>query len=781
MAISKLKGLTIEIGGDTTKLTSALKETEKESTDLQSKLKSVNQMLKFDPSNVELLAQKQQLVSEQIEATKSKLQTLKTAQQQYIDGGGDLGSKQYIALQQEIQITENKLKSLSKEQTSLNANIQAMGAKFTEAGEKLTSMGKTASKVSAVVAGIGAGSYKAWTEVDESLDSVAAGTGATGKALEKLQDVATEVYTSMPVDIATTGTAVADLNTRLGLQGDELEEATEQFMKYAEVNGTDVQSSIESVSKAMQDANIPTSELNDVLDMLTTASQQSGLSVDAIASSLSSTGVQMRELGFSTEETIALLATMEKNGVNSQTVMAGMKKAMANYANEGKNASEELANLWQGIKDGTATSADAIDVFGTKSGAAIYEYVKEGKLDYQDLLSTIQDSNGQLDASYEAMLDPTDKFKTALNNLKQVGYEIWDQVQATLAPMLEVLVQKLKEFSDWFTNLDPNMQQAIVVIGMIVGAIGPLLIVVGKISTGVGAVIGTISKLSGVFSTAISIISTGAKALFAIIEANPVIAIITAIIAIVVLLYTKCEWFRDGVNAIFTAIKDFFVSIWDNIKSIWEGGIDGLTQKLSSWFDSVKNGFSDVLNSIVGFLSNIISKIGEWASNLVSSGANAISNFASTLVNGLKNLPSQFVKWGADMIDGFIKGIKSKISAVTNVISGIGNKIKSFLHFSRPDEGPLRDYETWMPDFMQGLANGIDSNAYKVTDALQALTSDMSVNNFTTQDVNKVLTSNATTTVNLRVVSELDGKQVADSVTRSITRSSNSRMAFKGV
>ena len=781
MAISKLKGLTIEIGGDTTKLTSALKETEKESTDLQSKLKSVNQMLKFDPSNVELLAQKQQLVSEQIEATKSKLQTLKTAQQQYIDGGGDLGSKQYIALQQEIQITENKLKSLSKEQTSLNANIQAMGAKFTEAGEKLTSMGKTASKVSAVVAGIGAGSYKAWTEVDESLDSVAAGTGATGKALEKLQDVATEVYTSMPVDIATTGTAVADLNTRLGLQGDELEEATEQFMKYAEVNGTDVQSSIESVSKAMQDANIPTSELNDVLDMLTTASQQSGLSVDAIASSLSSTGVQMRELGFSTEETIALLATMEKNGVNSQTVMAGMKKAMANYANEGKNASEELANLWQGIKDGTVTSADAIDVFGTKSGAAIYEYVKEGKLDYQDLLSTIQDSNGQLDASYEAMLDPTDKFKTALNNLKQVGYEIWDQVQATLAPMLEVLVQKLKEFSDWFTNLDPNMQQAIVVIGMIVGAIGPLLIVVGKISTGVGAVIGTISKLSGVFSTAISIISTGAKALFAIIEANPVIAIITAIIAIVVLLYTKCEWFRDGVNAIFTAIKDFFVSIWDNIKSIWEGGIDGLIQKLSSWFDSVKNGFSDVLNSIVGFLSNIISKIGEWASNLVSSGANAISNFASTLVNGLKNLPSQFVKWGADMIDGFIKGIKSKISAVTNVISGIGNKIKSFLHFSRPDEGPLRDYETWMPDFMQGLANGIDSNAYKVTDALQALTSDMSVNNFTTQDVNKVLTSNATTTVNLRVVSELDGKQVADSVTRSITRSSNSRMAFKGV
>ena len=781
MAISKLKGLTIEIGGDTTKLTSALKETEKESTDLQSKLKSVNQMLKFDPSNVELLAQKQQLVSEQIEATKSKLQTLKTAQQQYIDGGGDLGSKQYIALQQEIQITENKLKSLSKEQTSLNANIQAMGAKFTEAGEKLTSMGKTASKVSAVVAGIGAGSYKAWTEVDESLDSVAAGTGATGKALEKLQDVATEVYTSMPVDIATTGTAVADLNTRLGLQGDELEEATEQFMKYAEVNGTDVQSSIESVSKAMQDANIPTSELNDVLDMLTTASQQSGLSVDAIASSLSSTGVQMRELGFSTEETIALLATMEKNGVNSQTVMAGMKKAMANYANEGKNASEELANLWQGIKDGTVTSADAIDVFGTKSGAAIYEYVKEGKLDYQDLLSTIQDSNGQLDASYEAMLDPTDKFKTALNNLKQVGYEIWDQVQATLAPMLEVLVQKLKEFSDWFTNLDPNMQQAIVVIGMIVGAIGPLLIVVGKISTGVGAVISTISKLSGVFSTAISIISAGAKALFAIIEANPVIAIITAIIAIVVLLYTKCEWFRDGVNAIFTAIKDFFVSIWDNIKSIWEGGIDGLTQRLSSWFDSVKNGFSDVLNSIVGFLSNIISKIGEWASNLVSSGANAISNFASTLVNGLKDLPSQFVKWGADMIDGFIKGIKSKISAVTNVISGIGNKIKSFLHFSRPDEGPLRDYETWMPDFMQGLANGIDSNAYKVTDALQALTSDMSVNSFTAQDVNKVLTSNATTTVNLRVVSELDGKQVADSVTRSITRSSNSRMAFKGV
>ena len=450
MASKNLKGLTLQIGGDTTELSKALKKPDKDISDLQSKLKSVNQMLKFDPSNTELLAQKQRSLKEQITATEDKLKLLKETQKQFVTEGGNVDSKQYIALEQEIQKAENALKRLNSETSNTSANMQALSEKAKQVGDKFTSVGKEVSKASAVAVGAGVASYKAWSEVDDALDSVAAGTGATGKKLESLQQTAEDVYTSMPVDIKATGQAVAYINTRLGLQGDALENATRQFMKYSEVNKSDVSTSIETVAKAMNDANIPTSELNSVLDELTSASQASGLTVDTLAEALSQNGVQMRALGFNTQETIALLATMEKNGVNSSVVLTGMKKAMVNYANAGKDANVELGNLFQGIQDGTVSASDAMDVFGTKAGASLYQYIQEGKLNYQDLLKVLQDSNGQLDASYEAMLDPMDQAKVAMNNLKQVGADLFDQIQATLAPMIQALAESLQRFSQWF-------------------------------------------------------------------------------------------------------------------------------------------------------------------------------------------------------------------------------------------------------------------------------------------------------------------------------------------
>lgn len=726
MANKKLKGLVLEIGGDTTKLVDSLKKPEKECSDLQSKLKSVNQMLKFDPTNTDLLAQKQRLLKEQISSTEDKLKLLKETQRQFISEGGDVDSKQYIALQQEIQKTESNLKRLNSETTDLSANMQAISIKAKDVGDKFTSVGKEVSKASAVAVGAGVASYKAWTEVDEAMDSVAAGTGATGKQLEKLQDIAKNVYRRMPVDIKTTGNAVADVNTRLNLQGKELEKATEQFLKYAEVNGTDVSSSIESVAKAMADANIPSSELNDVLDALTSASQTSGLSVDTLASSLSQNGVQMRALGFNTKETIALLATMEQNGVNSSVVLTGMKKAMQNYSSAGKDANVELNNLFQGIQDGTVSASDAMEVFGNKAGASLYQYIQEGKLNYQDLLQIIQNSNGQLDASYEAMLDPMDQAKVAMNNLKQVGADLFDQIQATLAPMIQALAENLQRFSQWFGALDPNVQQFIVIVGLVVAALGPVLIFIGQICTGVGKIIEIVRFLGEFLAPVFSAIGSGLSALWGLILANPVIAIVVGIIAVIALLWTKCEWFRNGVTNLINNIRDGFKNGWDKIKNIWTNAIDGIKNKFKSMIKEAK-------------------------------------------------------EWGSDFIEGFKRGILNRIKSLFTAITSIPKKIRRLLHFTRPDEGPLRDYETWMPDMMDGLSRGIRANEYKVIDAMKNVASMMDVNAYSSANVTKALNSTNTTTINLNVVSELDGRQVAKSVAKSVTRSTSSRLAFQGV
>lgn len=725
MASKNLKGITLQIGGDTTELSKALKKPDKDISDLQSKLKSVNQMLKFDPSNTELLAQKQRLLKEQITATEDKLKLLKETQKQFVTEGGNVDSKQYIALEQEIQKAESALKRLNSETSNVSANMQAFGEKAKQVGDKFTSVGKEVSKASAVAVGAGVASYKAWSEVDDALDSVAAGTGATGKELESLQQTAKDVYTSMPVDIKATGEAVADINTRLGLQGDALEEATRQFMKYSEVNNSDVSTSIETVAKAMNDANIPTSELNSVLDELTSASQASGLTVDALAETLSQNGAQMRALGFNTQETIALLATMEKNGVNSSVVLTGMKKAMANYANAGKDANVELGNLFQGIQDGTVSASDAMDVFGTKAGASLYQYIQEGKLNYQDLLKVLQDSNGQLDASYEAMLDPMDQAKVAMNNLKQVGADLFDQIQATLVPMIQALAENLQRFSQWFSTLDPNVQQFIVVVGLVVAALGPVLIFIGQICTGVGKIIEIVGFLGEFLAPVFSAIGSGLSALWGLILANPVIAIVVGIIAVIALLWTKCEWFRNGVTNLINNIRDGFKNGWNEIKNIWTNAIDGIKNKFSSMIKEAK-------------------------------------------------------EWGSDFIEGFKQGILGRIKSLFSAITSIPKKIRRLLHFSRPDEGPLRDYETWMPDMMDGLSKGIRENSYKVEDEMKSLASKMNVNAYSKASIAQTLSANSSTVIHLNVVSELDGRQVSKAVSQSITRSANSRLAFKG-
>lgn len=725
MANKNLKGLTLQIGGDTTKLSESIKKPEKDISDLQSKLKSVNQMLKFDPSNTELLAQKQRLLKEQISATEDKLKLLKETQKQFVAEGGNVDSKQYIALEQEIQKTENTLKRLNSETSNASASMQAFGEKAKQVGDKFTSVGKEVSKASAVAVAAGVASYKAWSEVDDALDSVAAGTGATGKQLESLQQTAKNVYTTMPVDIKATGQAVADINTRLGLQGDALEDATRKFLKYSEVNNSDVSTSIETVSKAMNDANIPSSELSNVLDELTSASQASGLTVDTLAEALSQNGVQMRALGFNTQETIALLATMEKNGVNSSVVLTGMKKAMANYTDAGKDANVELGSLFKGIQDGTVSASDAMDVFGTKAGASLYQYIQEGKLNYQDLLKVLQDSNGQLDASYEAMLDPMDQEKIAMNNLKQVGADLFDQIQVTLAPMIQDLAEALKQFSQWFDSLDPNVKEFIVTLGLFVAALGPVLIFIGQVCTGVSQIIEIVGFLGEFLAPIFSAIGSGLSALWGIILANPVIAIVAAIIAVIVLLWTKCEWFRDGVTTLINNIRDGFKNGWDKIKNIWTSSIDSIKNKFTKLIEDAKT-------------------------------------------------------WGSHFVEGLKSGIKRRISSLISTVTSIPSKIRKLLHFSRPDEGPLRDYETWMPDMMDGLSKGIRDNTYKVEDEMKSLASKMNVNAYSKADVSQVLSANSSTVIHLNVVSELDGRQVSKAVSQSITRSTNSRLAFKG-
>lgn len=190
-------------------------------------------------------------------------------------------------------------------------------------------------------------------------------------------------------------------------------------------------------------------------------------------------------------------------------------------------------------------------------------------------------------------------------------------------------------------------------------------------------------------------------------------------------------------EAVWGAISSFFQGIWNGIVSFFSSIWSTITSVVSGAINGIYNIISSVLSAISSFFSNIFSSIGSFVSttfsNMVSGVTGFIGNIKDAIVNGLtaaidwiKGLPSQALQWGSDIINGIVDGIKGAIGKVGDAVKGVADKIKSFLHFSVPDEGPLTEYQKWMPDFMSGLAEGIGSNEDTVLDKVKGLASGIS-------------------------------------------------------
>lgn len=746
-ASQRIKGITIEIDGDATGLDKALQGIDKQTNSAAKSLKDVNKLLKFDPSNTVLLQQKQQLLSEAISGTKERLSTLKEAEKQAQQAfqEGKISQEQYQALQREIAETEQKLKSLESQAGSASSKLAEMSQKAKDIGEKATNAGKAMMPVTAGLTAVGAAGVKAFKEVDAGLDIVIKKSGATGKAAEELEEVFNNVYGTFPTDSATVGEAVGEINTRLGLTGKELEEASIKFLKFADVNNTDVNTAVQKVSRAMGDAGIASEDYGELLDQLTAAAQASGIEVNALAENLTKYGAPMRQLGFDTQSAIAIFSQWEKAGVNTEIAFSGMKKAISNWTKEGKNGEEEFAKFIKGVQEGSITAQEALDVFGTKAGPDLVDAIQAGRFSYEEFMSIVEGSKGIVESTFAETQDPINDFTTLMNSARLAMAQIGETLLTILAPVIQQVAEKIREFAEWFRNLSPEMQKMIVMIGMLVAAIGPVLIIIGKIATGISGILGLASKLSsfgGLITGVLGGIKTAVSGLFALIMAHPVIAIITAIVAAVTMLYTKCEWFRDGVNAIISSVVGFFSNFGENVKGIFSAvasAIAGAVNSIISFFgnviSSVQNLYSNIQakwsaikSCVVNAANNIRTSATTAFSNMLNGIRSTVGNIASAVQNGfnsaisfITSLPSRALGWGRDFVQGLVNGILGSVGNVVNAVKSIASKITSFLHFSRPDEGPLRDYEKWMPDFMSGIAGGIEKNIYRVKEAMVKL------------------------------------------------------------
>lgn len=617
MAAKTLKGITVEINGKTTGLANALKDVTKTSTALSSNLKEINKALKLDPGNTELLNEKQKILSESVAAARKELETLEGVQKQVSDqyANGDIDRGAWLEYQNKLQKAKQHLEDLEKAQkdfgTAAAQTIKEAGAKIEEYGGKASKVGETLTKnVTTPLTAAAAAGVAAFSAVDEGVDTIVTATGASGEALDGLVASYETIATSIPEELGDVASAVGEVNTRFHTTGEELEGQTTLFLQFAKITGGDVVSSVDSADKVLKTFGKTSDDASGLLGMVAKAAQDTGINAQGLMDDVLANSATFKELNFSLEESVNFMALLDENGVESGVALAGLKKAVVNLTDAGMSESEALQTVIDKIKNaGSETEALTIaqETFGTKGAAEMATAIREGRLSLDDLSASMADYSTVVTDTYNNTMDGVDGATTAANAAKIAMSTLGETISDMLAPIFQRLTQLLIDAKARFDTLDDGQKQAIVTIGLIVAAIGPALVIIGKVITAVGTITTGVGSLVGFVGGTVVPLITGTvmpalSGLWALMLANPisiVIADIAAIVAAFVLLWNKCEGFRNFWINLFSSVKSTVVDAKNNVLSTF----DGIKNGISSRIEGAKNSVHNAIENIKGFFN----------------------------------------------------------------------------------------------------------------------------------------------------------------------------------
>ena len=843
MAGNRIRGITVEIGGDTTKLQTALKGVNTEIRNTQSQLKDVEKLLKLDPGNTELIAQKHRLLAQAVSETREKLETLKTAQQQADEAlrNGTISQDQYDALQREIVETEQRLRSLEEQANQSATALQKIGTtgeKLQTVGNKISSVGQKLLPVTGVVTGLGTAAVKTAADFDSAMSRVAAVSGATGSDFDSLRDKARE----MGAKTKFSATEAADAMNYMAMAGWKTEDmlsGIEGVMYLAAASGEDLATTSDIVTDALTAFGQTAADSGHFADVLAAASSNANTNVSMMGETFKYCAPVAGALGFSVEDTAEAIGLMGNAGIKASQAGTSMRSIMTNLTGDVKLSGAAIGDVTIATTnaDGSMRSLSAIlaDCRGAFAGMTEAE-----KANNAEALVGKNAMSGFL-ALMNAAPEDIAKVSGAVNNCKDAARNMADTMQDNLEGQLTILKSQLQELAISFGDLlmpavrsivsglqgmvnvlnamPDGVKRVIMIVALLAAALGPVLIIIGKTLSAIGTIMTWAPKLAG----AISAVKGAFAALSATMMANPiaiVIAAIAALVAAFIYLWNTNEEFRqfwirlwnevkevavqvwtavsqflvsawNGIRntavAVWNGIRDFFSGLWAGIKTLfttvvtaistflvgaWNGiraTVMAVWNAISAFLGSVWNGIRSVITNVVNGIRTFLQSAWNGIRTVITTVMNAIRTVISTVWNGIRTIISTVLngirgtvnsvwngirstisgiyntirdglgnavnyitglasagwRWGADIINGIVNGIRSCIGAVASAVTDVTNTIRSHLHFSVPDEGPLTDFESWMPDFMSGLAEGIEKSRGMVKAAVNSVAADM--------------------------------------------------------
>jgi len=679
MASGKIRGITIELTGDTKGLVKSLNSANKSVKDISKSLKDVDKLLEMDPGNVDLIRQKQKLLAEQTDALKEKLKTAEEAMQGFAEAGDSEDNiKAQEALTREIAETQQQIKEAEKAEREFAAQVDkaadaekdgeknatswtenfknglsAVSGKLSEIGGKLKDVGKELSaKVTAPIVALGTASIAAFKEVDAGYDIIIKKTGATGEAFEEMKGIFDQIATEVPASMEDIGVAIGEVSTRFDVTGDTLEDLSAKFLKFAQINGTDVENAVDRTQKALAAYGLGAESAGDYLDVMNKVAQNTGVSVDKLAEGIISNGAAFQELGLDINQATVVMGQLEKSGANSETVLNGMRKALKSAAKEGIPLDQALEDLQNTIENGTEGMdglTAAYELFG-KSGDQIYAAVKSGTLDFREFKNATIDAGGSVEDTFLATLDPMDQFTLALQELKLIGAEIGATIGTVIQPVLEALREKLGEIKAWWDSLSPETQDMIVKIAMIAAAIGPLLMLLGSLATAVAALISPVGL---------------------------VIAAIAAVIAIGILLYKHWDELKEWAAQTWENIKKKVTEIVDNIKTALKEKWDAIKQNISDTIENIKTAIRDKWEAIKTTVSEKVEDIKEKIKEKWEEAKQAVKDKIDGIKSDIKTkweeIKTTIGNAAQGVLDKILKPFKDAKQKIDEIVQSIKN------------------------------------------------------------------------------------------------------------
>ena len=719
MAGSRIKGITIEIGGDTTKLEASLKSVNQEIRGTESKLKDVEKLLKMDPGNTNLLSQKYKTLQQDISATKQKLETLKEASKQADQAlkDGTISQDQYDALQREIAETEQSLKSLEQEYKNFGSvqaqQVAAAGEKMKELGGKIEDAGQTlTTHVTLPLAAVGAAGVASFAEVDKTMQLTNQTMGNTAEEAELLNSAMKEAAANSTFGMKDAATATLNF-ARAGLDAEQAAAALAPAMNLAAGEGGNLDTVSSGLVATINGFHGSFEDAGHYADVFAAACNNSALDVDSLSSAMSVAAPIFSAAGYTVNDAALYMGVMANNGIEADKAANSLKTGLARLVSPAKEGAEMMAQLGISVTNADGTMKDSITIqrelheaFGKLSeseqiAAASAIFGKNQMAPWLALINTAPEDVGALDESLRNCAGTTNEmaeammsgFGGSLEKLKSSIDVLVTSIGEALAPIdfIQVLVDK-------FNALTPAQQQTIVQIGLVVAAIGPLLIIVGKIISSVGTIMTWAPKIVSGIQNIIGIGSKlmgGLQALWGVILANPITLIVAAIAAAVaafIYFWNTSEEFRQ-----------FWINLWEAIKTAVQTVVDGIvnffTVTIPEAFNSFVAFFQGLWEGVKGFFSGVwegmkevVTTAWEAIKNVVQVAIMAIGEIFTTAIT-LITLPFQFIwenckeiiltAWEAikEVVSTALEAIKTAISTawetVKTVTSTVFEAVKS--------------------------------------------------------------------------------------------------------